>query len=177
MLAKLTAHAGRNLVAYLALFVALGGTAAEAAVNLPRNSVGTAQLKPNAVVSAKVKDHSLLARDFASGELAAGPAGPTGPAGPPASRLWAVVKDDGAIVRQVGGVTGVLHTDDGTYTVNFNQDISNCAWEVSPTNLSPTSELSTATAATNLGSANTIRVTTTDGSDFLDEDFTIAVFC
>ncbi len=69
------------IVALIALFVALGG-GAWAAVNLPRNSVGTKQLKKNAVVSAKVKDHSLLAKDFKSGQLPAGQAGPQGLGGP-----------------------------------------------------------------------------------------------
>jgi hypothetical protein len=78
-------HVRSNLVAYLALFVALGGTS-YAAVNLPRNSVGTAQLKANAVTSAKVKNGSLLAADFRRGQLRAGPAGAAGPAGPAGER-------------------------------------------------------------------------------------------
>src|SRR5438105_10070350 len=64
------------VIGCVALLLALGGTgyAAQRLV-LPRNSVTTVQ----------VKDHSLLARDFKSGQLprgAAGPAGATGPAGP-----------------------------------------------------------------------------------------------
>ncbi|MCU0258122.1 MAG: hypothetical protein MUF56_03775 [Solirubrobacteraceae bacterium] len=78
-------HVRSNLVAYLALFVALGGTS-YAAVNLPRNSVGTAQLKPSAVTSAKVKNGSLLAADFRRGQLRAGPQGAAGPAGPAGER-------------------------------------------------------------------------------------------
>lgn len=69
------------VVACLALLVALGGTSVAAVTAIPRNSVGTAQLKKNAVVSAKVKNGSLRAADFAAGQLPAGPAGPTGPAG------------------------------------------------------------------------------------------------
>jgi hypothetical protein len=46
-----------DVVACLALFVALGG-AAYAGTQLPKNSVGTKQLKRNAVNSAKVKAHS-----------------------------------------------------------------------------------------------------------------------
>ncbi len=52
---------------------------------LPRNSVGTLQLKQNAVTGAKVKNFSLLAVDFRRGQLprgAQGPAGPAGSAGP-----------------------------------------------------------------------------------------------
>lgn len=67
-------------LAVLALFIALGG-ASYAAIKLPAKSVGTKQLKKNAVNSSKVKDRSLLAKDFKSGQLPAGPAGPTGAAG------------------------------------------------------------------------------------------------
>lgn len=69
-----------NAIACVALFVALGGVAYAAV--LPKNSVGTKQLKKNAVTSAKVKDHSLQATDFAGG-LPAGPKGDPGPAGTP----------------------------------------------------------------------------------------------
>jgi hypothetical protein len=58
----------RNIVAYLALLVALSGTAV-AAVTLPRNSVGNAQLKNGAVTNAKVRRHSLSASAFAPGVL------------------------------------------------------------------------------------------------------------
>jgi hypothetical protein len=68
-------------IASAALLVALGGTS-YAAATLPVNSVGTAQLRENAVVSTKVKNGSLLSVDFRAGQLPAGPRGATGPAGP-----------------------------------------------------------------------------------------------
>jgi hypothetical protein len=68
MLTHLRSHA----VAYVALFVALGGTS-YAAAKLPRNSV----------TSATVKNRSLLAKDFKRGQLPRGPIGPQGPAGVP----------------------------------------------------------------------------------------------
>jgi hypothetical protein len=58
-------------VACIALSVALSG-AAYAGLALPRNSVGTRQLKNNAVTSAKVKNRSLQAVDFRTGLLSAG---------------------------------------------------------------------------------------------------------
>jgi len=67
-----------NLVALLALFIALGG-AAYAATQLPKNSVGTKQLKKGAVTKAKIKKSTLKALQGARGP--AGPAGPVGPAG------------------------------------------------------------------------------------------------
>jgi hypothetical protein len=68
------------VVACIALAVALSG-ASYAAVTLPRNSVGTPQLKRDAVVTSKVKNRSLRAVDFALGQLPAGPMGPAGPVG------------------------------------------------------------------------------------------------
>ena len=53
-----------NVMASTAVFIALGGGAYAATV--PRNSVGAAQIKTNAVNSSKVKDRSLQARDFAA---------------------------------------------------------------------------------------------------------------
>lgn len=79
-------------LALIALFVALGGTS-YAAGSLANNSVGNPQLKADAVTSAKVKNGSLTAKDFKSGQLpkgatgaagatgATGSAGATGPAG------------------------------------------------------------------------------------------------
>jgi hypothetical protein len=91
---ELANHARHNTVGYLALFVALGGTS-YAATTLSTGSVGTRQLRDQAVRtskladgavnSAKVQDHSLLASDFRVGQLprgAAGTRGETGPVGP-----------------------------------------------------------------------------------------------
>jgi hypothetical protein len=74
-------HLRRNAIAYLALWLTLGGGSAYAATQLGANSVGTMQLKPDAVVSSRVKDHSLLAQDFKEGQLPGGPQGATGPRG------------------------------------------------------------------------------------------------
>jgi hypothetical protein len=71
-----------NVVASLALFVALGGVS-WAAVTLPTGSVGTRQLKPGAVSTAKVRDRSLLARDFKRGQLPRGEPGLAGERGVP----------------------------------------------------------------------------------------------
>ena len=79
MLASVMGHARRNLVAYVALLFALSGTSYAAANMLPANSVGSRQ----------VINHSLLKKDFKSGQLPRGPRGPqgdigdTGDPGPP----------------------------------------------------------------------------------------------
>lgn len=65
-----------------ALAVALLGStplgSAAADLVLPRASVGAEQLRRGAVTSEKVKDRSLLARDFKRGQLPRGPRGPAG---------------------------------------------------------------------------------------------------
>lgn len=79
-----------NVMATFAVFLALGGLS-YAATTLPANSVGAKQLKHAAVTAVKVKTHSLLASNFAPGQLPRGPdgppgsqglQGPTGPQGP-----------------------------------------------------------------------------------------------
>jgi hypothetical protein len=76
------------LIAIVALVVAMGGTS-YAAFHLGKNTVGSSQLKHDAVRSSKVADGSLLARDFKAGQLpqakqpAAGPQGPQGAQGQP----------------------------------------------------------------------------------------------
>jgi hypothetical protein len=92
---RLLLHGRQNVVAYLALFVALGGTS-YAAINLPANSVGAKQIKKNAVRAgelksgavrtSEVKDFSLLAKDFKTGQLPAGAQGAQGPQGPQGAR-------------------------------------------------------------------------------------------
>jgi hypothetical protein len=57
------------VVACLALLVALSGKGYADVLRVPFNSVGVPQLRPNAVVSSKVKNHSLRAVDFESGQL------------------------------------------------------------------------------------------------------------
>ncbi len=92
MLSAVRSYVARHHLAMLALFVALGGTSM-AAARLPARSVGTKQIKAgaitggkiarNAVTSAKVKNGSLQATDFAAGQLPAGAPGAPGRDGAP----------------------------------------------------------------------------------------------
>lgn len=80
------------VVACLALLVALSGTSIAAIAQIPRASVGTPQLKRNAVTAAKINPNSvrtghvlngsLLTEDFKAGQIPQGPTGAAGPAGP-----------------------------------------------------------------------------------------------
>ena len=85
------------------MFALSGG--AYAATQLPKNSVGHAQLKANAVTGAKVRDGSLTSKDFRAGEpdWKPGLTGPQGPPGPPgeqgASGPMGPSRSEGAYVR------------------------------------------------------------------------------
>src|SRR5947208_13916516 len=92
-----------NVTATIALLVALGGTS-YAALKLPRNSVGSQQIRAGAVHSSEVRDRSLRLRDIAVSARSAlsgrqGPAGPQGPPGAAATSHLAVVSAPGGLVR------------------------------------------------------------------------------
>ena len=140
MIARLLRHrpSPTIVIACLALLFALGGVS-WAATTLPRNSVGNAQLRNNAVTSNKVRNHSLLRVDFKNGQVPRGPAGPAGPAGAtgpkgatgargptgPAGSTgsagikWALVKADATIVAQSGGISLTSHPSAGNYILDF----------------------------------------------------------
>jgi hypothetical protein len=69
------------VIACLALMFALTGTGVAAyQATVPRNSVGSLQIKNNSVTSADIKNRSLSTADFKT--LPRGPAGAPGPQGP-----------------------------------------------------------------------------------------------
>lgn len=71
-----------NVMATVAVFIALGGVG-YAAIKLPKNSVGTKQLKKGAVTPAKISPATAMALRGAQGPAGSpGPQGPAGPAGP-----------------------------------------------------------------------------------------------
>jgi hypothetical protein len=97
------------VVASAALFVALSGVG-YAAIVLPAASVGTTQLKRNAVTSAKVKRHTLVRTDFKPGQV-------------PKAARWATVDKTGTILRQSGGITAAK-VQTGGYAVTFPEAVT-----------------------------------------------------
>jgi len=80
MFSRLRHHIGSaHVIALIALFVALGGSA-YAALNLPKNSVGARQLKRGAVTPPKLAHSTVKKLRGAKGRP--GATGATGPAGP-----------------------------------------------------------------------------------------------
>lgn len=123
-----------NVVATVALFIALGGSS-YAALTLPRNSVGDNQIRAGAVRSSEVRDRSLRLRDLSLDTRSslrgqrglAGPTGAQGVAGAAAVKYFAVVDASGGFVRgnaTSGGRAGAI----GSYTVSFGAPVSACAY-------------------------------------------------
>jgi hypothetical protein len=119
-------------VSMVALFVAMGGTG-YAAITLPKNSVKAKQIVAGAVGSSEVKNKSLKLTDFASSTRtglkgpkgdtgAVGPAGAAGAAGAPGApgpgAKWALVKGNGTIIAQSGGIS-ITDSVPGGYYVDF----------------------------------------------------------
>ena len=110
------------VVACLALVVALGGTG-YAAVSLPRNSVGTDQLRAGAVTSAKVQDFTLRRADFRPGTLprgVRGPQGAAGPAGAPGPQGAAGPTGPAGVIGAVTVRTADVAVDGGAAATNPN---------------------------------------------------------
>ena len=169
------------VVACVALAVALGGVG-YAAITLPANSVGTLQLKANAVNSSKVLNGSLLNADFKAGQAPTGPTGPAGAKGDPgvaATGLRAIVLADGSIASAgSSGVTASLKTGTGTYRIQFNQSVASCAIVVTPalgfrTVAAANQALSGSLAATDVA-VTEVDMTSGQGAD---GGFSIAAFC
>ena len=129
------------VVACIALVFATTG-AGYAAGMLGPNTVGTKQLKKNAVISSKVKNRSLLAVDFKAGQLPRGPKGDPGAPGAPGApgqqgppgpgAQWAAVNGNGTIARQSGGIAAVRNVA-GAYVVTFPEEVSRRLVLASPT--------------------------------------------
>lgn len=121
-----------NVVATLALFIALGGTS-YAALKLPKNSVGSTQIKTGAVHTGEIAnrtirlgDISLSARSSLRGQV--GSQGPQGPAGAPAMKHFAAVTAAGSFVRG-DAKSGGRDTAVGTYVVGFAESVSGCVYD------------------------------------------------
>ena len=194
------------IVACVALVVALGGVSYAAGV-LPKNSVGTAQLKKkavtgkkiaaNAVTSGKVKNGSLSGVDFAAGQLPAGPKGDkgdkgdAGQPGEPATRLWGRVDNDSAnaVLLDGSGIASVQRDPsfpglEGIIRVTFDRDVSHCAFQATPVLRGGGAAIPTTGVAITTGfyagnslNERQIRVATFFNGLRANRNFDVAAFC
>jgi hypothetical protein len=169
------------VVAGIALLVALADTGwATVSQLVPRNSVGTAQLKRNAVTSLKIRNGQIRLTDLHRTARRRGPRGPAGPPGPAgaASRLWAVVNGTGSIARGAG-TTSAGRLGAGVYEVVFGQNVSNCVFVASVGDSGEGTGLSgAAMTSRRAGNANAVRVETKNlAGAAADRAFHVVVVC
>jgi hypothetical protein len=138
-LTRVRAHLSyANTMSTLAVFIALGGSA-WAVTALPRNSVGSAQIRTGAVSTGEIRnrsvrsidirDRAITLRDISASARASlrGAQGPAGPPGPAATSYRAAVNSGGGTPS--GNARTVNHQG-GTneYTVHFDRDVSACIY-------------------------------------------------
>lgn len=127
-----------NVVATVALFVALGGTS-YAALQLPRDSVGAKQLRAKAVGPSELRSKAVGGRHLRAGSVttsklsrttrealrgSAGPTGPPGPAGP--SGLTYKVSLNASNQRVRGSDVGTSPRGIGVRVVTFERSVRDC---------------------------------------------------
>lgn len=120
-----------NVVATMALFIALGGSS-YAAIKLPKNSIGTNQIKTGAVHTSEIRDRTIRLQDISTSARASlrgqiGPQGPQGPAGAAAIKHFASVSSAGGFLRgdaKSGGRDSAI----GAYVIGFADSVSGCAY-------------------------------------------------
>ena len=195
-----------NVISTLCLFLLLGGGAAVAANSmLPKNSVGARQIKRGAITPAKISNATKQVLDGQQGPRGAqgprgpqgqkgatgatgktGAQGPKGETGAPATALWAVVegnaKPQPTFVSKSAAAVSVNRLGElpGVYTVNFNRDVSGCAYSVTPVDTLLMTSVDTVKFTES--NPNGVGIQFNEWADtgeppLRDSQFSIAVFC
>jgi len=108
-------HVRTNLVGYIALFVALGGTS-YAAMSLPAGSVGTKAIRNGAVTSKKIANGSITPAKLDSRAIGG------------SVRHWAFVNEDGTVIGGSRGTRVSRGPNGAPYYVSWGDQFSHsCA--------------------------------------------------
>lgn len=115
-----------NITATLALFIALGGTS-YAAITLPRNSVGTEQLRTGAVHGKDIRNGTIQTADMSKRARNA-LRGQQGPAGPAGVTEHAQISSSGDQVYGTATRSSWGATTPEVHRLEFGRDVSQCAY-------------------------------------------------
>lgn len=117
-------HFRSNAIAYLALFVALGGTS-YAAISIPHNSVGTRQLRNGAVTASKLAKGSIT------------PTKLDGRSGATYVAFWAEVDSSGRIARSSKPATTTNWGGPGEGEITFRGALPSDCFALASVSFSP----------------------------------------
>jgi hypothetical protein len=118
-----------NVAATVALFLALGGTS-YAVTSLPKNSVGSAQLRTNSVRAPEIERGAVRSSEIANGTIRLGDVSPSaraalqGQTGPPGPTFAATADSLGQLVR--GNATGSTPGGFGVRLIAFSRSVASC---------------------------------------------------
>lgn len=174
-------HAVKNLsapsvIAGLVLGLACAGGGAIAAGQITSNqikdkTITQRDIKSNTLKSRNIKNESVKGRDIRDGSLT----------NQDVDVFYAVLTDEGVVVRQSGGATGLrLPPGDGVgrYQVDFNVDVSTCAYVASVGSVIQGTVEGQAGVGLLAGTVDTVRVNTTDSAGApTPRSFHLAVIC
>jgi hypothetical protein len=190
-----------NVMATVAVFVALGGTSYAVATGsigsreIGNNSVRSKDLRNNDVRGKDVRNGTigtrdvangaLLAMDFKAGQLPAGERGEPGTPGQDATKLFAYIRDPGvaesAVVQYGTGVTGVTEPAliGNPYDVTFDRSLTNCVVSADAGSGDPAGDhvQSQATPAISTADKTVTLSWESDSGTLVDTSFLIAAFC
>lgn len=93
---RVIAHLRSNLIGWIALFVALGGTG-YAAISIPRNSVGAAQIRNRSITPAKLNPNSI------GGSV----------------RAWAIIRANATVIASSGKPIVFASAIPGLYIIHW----------------------------------------------------------
>jgi hypothetical protein len=112
---RVIAHLRSNLVGWIALFIALGGTG-YAAISLPRNSVGAAQIRNRSITPAKFNPKSI------GGSV----------------RAWAIIRANASVIVSSGKPVVFASAVPGSYVIQWSTRLPRtCATVATVDNRSP----------------------------------------
>jgi hypothetical protein len=161
-----------TIVAYLALFVALSGTAYAA------NTVGSADIIDESILSRDIKNGRIGTPDLHPNSVTGGKVLPFSLSNQDVGVLFAQVNADGTLAASSGGVQSV-NVAGGQYSVDFGRNISSCAFVMTQGEASVGGAEGAITGATDRAGDNQAVYATvrTDAGAFIDRAFQLIVVC
>jgi hypothetical protein len=168
------------VVALVALVMSLGGSAYALVIT-------GKSIRNNTVTGKDIRQRSLRGNDIRRDSVGGGSIKESSLGDVPHAAsaagvdLWAVVNNDGVMIRSKGAALGdpASRTNTGTYHVFFNRDVRGCSYVATLGNPGtggpPTGQVTVGSHPTNVAGVS-VR-TENDGGAVADKPFHLAVFC